>query len=298
MSEQVQTPDQQAGQVQGSTGAAPQGTPTPAPQSAAPVQLPGQPQGSPTPAPVQQASGSPPTSDSQQDTWEARYRGQQRVLQQTVEELRGVQQQAQEATQYAGTLEQQLGETQQAAQTAQQQLTQAQQELAVAQREAGFYSIINAEFPDLAQLAPYIQRAESPDAQRQILTELRQRLGAQVTQQAAQQVAQNYAGATPGTSPVPGGNPLTPTYGEVMDHVLDDNLARDDPDTWAKWWKIYQSHPEMNYESLGLGPFHDPFATHIQAREAMLAGQAGQQQPRARQVDADTGLGDGVWRQS
>lgn len=292
MGNQAQAPGQQVSGDQLPTGpgsSAPDSSPAP---QVAPQQAPDQQASPPTQQPPQGQSAQP------EDSWQARYVGQQRVLQQTVQDLRSAQEQAQQAQQYAGTLEQQLQQTQTAAQTAQQQLAAQQAQLLEAQREAGYWSLVNQEYPDLAQVAALVQRMPTPDQQRQVLNQLRERLGSQISQQVNQQVARNFAGATPGTSPVPGGNPLTPSYGEVMEHVLDWGLARNNPEEHARWMRIWENHPEMNHESLGQGAFVDPFATHIDSRAQMLSGERGQQNPTQRQVPADVGLGDGVWRVS
>ncbi|NIV33083.1 MAG: hypothetical protein GWN58_27640 [Anaerolineae bacterium] len=295
MSEQANTPVQQVSGDQLPTGP---GSSTPSGSAA--------PQTAPQEAPVQQVSPQTqqppqtpqPTQQQQEDSWQARYQGLQRVHQQTVQDLRALRQEAAQAQQHAGTLEQQLQQVQTDAQTAQQQLDAQNTQLLDAQREAGFWSLVNQEYPDLAQFAALVQRMPTPDQQRQVLNQLRERLSTQVAQQANQQVAQNFAGATPGASPVPGGNPLTPSYGEVMEHALDWNLARNNPEEHQRWMEIWENHPEMTHESLGQGPFIDPFASHIDSRAQMLARQSGQQQPNQRQVPPDAGLGQGVWRTS
>jgi len=268
--EQAQTPGQQAQPAQAPTGATPQGNPAAQPQSAQPSQPQGQPQSQPQQAPVQQAA--PQSQSDQQDTWQARYTGQQRVLQQTVADLQAAQQQAQEAQQQTGQLTQQLDQWQQAANVARVTLSQTEAQLAEAQREAAFYHMVNTEYPELANVAPYVARADTPEAQRQVFTELRQRLGNQVAQQADQQVRQNIAGATPGATPAPGGNPLTPTYEQVMEHLMDEDLWKRDPVEFNRWKAISANHPDFGYASLGRGEFRDPLQSDYSSMQR-AAGQ-------------------------
>lgn len=283
MSEQAQAPGQQAQENVQPTGNSPQTTQA-------------QPQAQASPSPGQQESPQAQPEQQQTDTWQTRYNGLQRVHQQTVEQLRGLQQQAEQATEHAGTLEQQLAETQQTARQAQEQLGATQSQLEEAQREAAFWNMVNTEYADLATVAGFVQRMATPDEQRQVFQELRQRLGSQVAQQADQQVRQNFEGATPGASPVPGGNAMTPSYADVMEHVMDAELQRNNPQEHERWMQIYRTHPQMNYESLGLGDFHDPFQTHYQSMQRAQgqtpAPRNQQHQPQA--VEPETGTSPGM----
>ena len=297
MSQTEQTPGQQAAPAQAPTGATPQGNPVAQPQSAQQGQPLGQPQVQPATAPGQQATPQP-QSNQQEDTWQARFAGLQRVHQQTVAELQTAQQQAQQATEQTGQLTHQLDQWQQRAQVASTTLSQTEAQLAVAQREAAFYNMVTQEYPDLTPVAAFIQRAETPEAQRQVFAELRQRLGIQVSQQADQQVRANIAGATPGASPAPGGNPLTPSYEEVMSHLMDETLWKRKPEEFARWKSIAATHPDFGYASLGRGEFRDPLRSDYSSMQASL----GQQPPpvnaqvRAQPIDNVTAPGmPGAW---
>ena len=276
MSETTQAPDQQP-----ATGTQPTGAVQPQPQTSA------------APSPGQQAN--PPQSDPATD-WEKRYKGLQSLHQQTLQQAQQAQASLTELQQRAGTLEQQLGTTMEertALATSQEQLNA---QLVAAQQENQFWTLVTSEFPALAQVAPYIQRAPDAEQQREILTKLAQTMGAQATQQAHQQIAQNFAGATPGATPVAGGNPMTPSYEDVMAHVMDSELQRSNPTEYAKWWAIYEEHPQMNYQSLGLGEFHDPFQTHYQSMQRAQGQTPAPLNARTQvqAVERDTGASPGM----
>ena len=241
----------------------------------------------PTPTPSQQQQTAPP----QGQDWHTRYNGLQQVHQTTVQELRQVQQQLAQQQQHAGTLEQQLTDLQ----DTQSQLTQTQQEaaqqLTAAQQENQFWRLVSSDqYRSLLPFAEFIQRSPDAEQQEQILQGMLARMGGTVQEQATQIVQNQLAGAVPGaTMPISQAMPQTPSYEEVMEHVLDDTLAREHPEEWQRWYDIYQNHPEMNYESLGLGPWQDPTPNHYQTRRQAVV-QEGRQRTTPQAVEPTTGV--------
>jgi hypothetical protein len=244
--------------------------------------VPGQ-QAQQPPSQQPQTPQNPPAQQQQPraDDWHNRYNGLQQVHQQTVEQLRQAQALLQQNQQHAGTLEQQLQQANEQQGQLSQNYEQLQQQAAAAQSENAFWNLVSTEYQDLLPLANVLQRNDDPDVQRQILNTARQTVGAQIQQQTQAGLRAAFAGATPGATPPAGGMPgQEPSYEEVMEHVMDDNLARTNPQEHERWMEIYRNHSQMNYESLGLGPFVDPTPNHYQTRAQMLGQQQQSDNPR------------------
>jgi hypothetical protein len=79
-----------------------------------------------------------------------------------------------------------------------------------------------------------------------------------------------------------------------MEHVMDDNLARNNPEEYERWMEIYRNHPEMGYESLGLGAFVDPTPNHYQTRRQMVE-QEGAPGSSPHAIEFTTGVRAGPW---
>lgn len=219
-------------------------------------------------------------SDRQPDPandWEARAKGLQKKVQEQAEQLKALQnaqvQQSERADQVEGrasALEKQLAT---AVERLQESIELNQGLMGQIQEERSartFHEMLTTDYPDLQPIAGVLQRADDPDRQREIFEAAREGLSSQVEQGARQVVNEQFAGATAGSSPAQGQGADTslPSYEEVMEHVMDDDLAQDDPKEYAKWMEIYRSHPEMTYSSLGLGEFQDPMPNHYHTRAA------------------------------
>jgi len=240
-----------------------------------------------TPAPVQQAQAvqaqATPAPDAgaqnrqaehPEETWEQRYRGVMTHLNTVNAQREAAERQAHEATTAAATMQEQLQQWQSVAQQSQAQLAQVQAQAAEAMREAAYMALVNTEYPDLVQIAGALQRMDTPDQQRQLFDTVRQQLGTRVAAAATQQVAQQYAGVTPGGAPAPGtttGPGALPSREQVMDHVMDENLRRNDPRSYEQWMEVYRAHPEMTPASLGR-TWQDPFPNDYRQMQ-VVAGQ-------------------------
>lgn len=199
--------------------------------------------GTSTPAqPVSQAQA-PPETD-----WRARFTGLQPLYQDAVSQLKQTQALLNQQSQHQATLEQQLTQVQQERSGLNQTLEQAQAQLNQFQQETQFWNLVSSEYPDLFPLASVLQRVSDPEQQRQILQVARDRLGGQVQQQVTRQVAQNFAGVTPGASPMAQQpqNQL-PTKEEVLT-ALDRHPVGSEE--YRRWWAIWERHPERSPATL------------------------------------------------
>ena len=219
---------------------------------------------------------------SGEETWEqrynatfARYQGLSRQYTSLTQERDDVAQARDEATELAGTLQGQLEATQGIAQSATTTLQETREQLGRAQQEAAYLSLVQTEYPDLASIAGALQRMPTADRQRALFDQVRQTMGSQVATAAAQAVTQNLQGVTPGAGPSAGGAAAQagmPDYEAVMSHVMDNDLLRRNPEEYARWWNIYQQHPDMGASSLGR-TWEDPFGNDFQARQRAVGQQ-------------------------
>lgn len=253
----------------------------------------------PPPAPTTPVTpqATPQSQPAAGDDWHARYNGLQRAHQATVEQLNAASTDRQQLTQHAEALEQQMQALQAQAQTlAATQAAQAEA-LAQAQSDNQFWQMVNTdEYRQLAPFAEFIQRADTPEAQKAILDGMASRMGGQIAASADAVVRNQFSGITPAAS-VPATTPTqqAPSYEEVMEHVMDDNLARNNPTEHAKWMEIYNQHAEMNYESLGMGKFNDPTPNHYQTRRGDAATPEGIQGGAPQIVEPMTGMQGSAW---
>jgi hypothetical protein len=217
-----------------------------------------------------------------------RFAGVQQALEQQVLRNRELEGTVGQQSQYQQTLETQLRSLQEQMNTQAQQLQQFQTVATEAQRQNQFWTLLSKDFPELVPLATTFRVVDDEAGQRQIFEQARQTIGSVIQRTASQQVANTFLGVTPGMPATMFGAPTPgiPSYAEVMEHVMDDNLAKNNPDEWNRWYQIYQNHPEMNYESLGLGKFENPIPNHYQSRAAHVAqqGQPPQQIPQTPQA--------------
>jgi len=253
----------------------PLATPTPV-QQAVPLATPVA-----APVPVQQAAPpAPAPQPAPPDGYEPRARlvGLQQSLEAQVLRNRDLEAQATQQSTYQQTLEAQLRSIQEQLTQQATQLGTYQQGAAAAQQQNQFWTLLSRDYSDLVPLAESLRMVDDEAGQRAIFETARQRIGGAIQNQTSLNVAAAFRGATPGTVPslLNAPRPQLPSYEETMEHVMDDNLARNNPDEWQRWYEIYQSHPQMNYESLGLGAFVDPTPNHYRTRADLIAQQAGQ----------------------
>jgi hypothetical protein len=203
-----------------------------------------------------------------------------------------------QVTEAATSMQTQVGQWQALAQQGAQQLEAMRQQAATAQIEAAYQQLVAQEFPDLIGIAPALQRAPTPDLQRQILQGVRAQIQGTASQQATQQVQSQMAGVTPGAAPAPGHQPATqPTYEEVMNVVMDETLYRRDPATYNAWMEIYRNHPGMTHESLGTGPWQDPIPNHYRSMAAAQGLQPASlsARPAPQAITADSPGNPNAW---
>lgn len=174
------------------------------------------------------------------ENWEERFKGLQRLYQQTVQQVQALQGQLGQQSQHAATLEQQLTQATDGLTQTNQTMTTLQTQLAQAARENQFWSLVTTEYRDLVPMATVIQRADTPDAQRQILNAARAALGGTVGAVVQQQVAQAFQGVTPGASPA---NAQPPQFSkeQIWEEMQKYHPTSDEYKLWKRRW---DEHPD------------------------------------------------------
>lgn len=261
--------------------------------------------------PTAQTAPEQSTASAQpEQTWEDRYNeamrrfaGQQRVYQelqqvhtQTIGDLTAQREQAQAAQEAAQAATGELSQAQKALAQHQQALAETRAQAQQAMQEAAYWQLVQSQYPDLLPFANTIARAGTVEQQVQLLDSFREALGQRTQQGVRQGVAENFAGVTPtGGGESPAAAQQEYTYGEIVGNVMNDELARSQPEVHQAWLELYRQSPVTGPSSMRSPgqEFNDPYENDFQARQR-LAGQqpaALNQRLTVQQVDHNPGQG-------